>query len=56
MYAILLPVNRVTRCLNCGQCMCGDWRISILVSFFAFAIKGNEKRNRKRKEKGSKYD
>ena len=36
--------------------MCSDWRISIFVRFFAFAIKGNEKRDRKRKEKGSKYD
>ena len=48
--------------------MCGDWWISIpaFVSFVAFAvcrsllavmlIKGNEKRNRKRQEKGSKYD
>ena len=30
MYAILLPVIRVTRWSNCGQCMCGDWWISIL--------------------------
>ena len=47
--------------------MCGDWWISILglcqflcicgLSILAvILIKGNEKRNRKRQEKGSKYD
>ena len=67
MYAILLPVIRVTRWSNCGQCMCGDWWISILglcqflcvcgLSILAvILIKGNEKRNRKRYEKASKYD
>ena len=47
--------------------MCGDWWISSLglcqflcvcgLSILAvILIKGNEKRNRKRQEKGSKYD
>ena len=59
MYAILLPVIRVTRWSNCGQCMCGDWWISILglCQFLCVCslsildvvlIKGNEKSNRKR--------
>ena len=47
--------------------MCGDWWVSILglcqfLCVFGLSIlvviliKGNEKRNRKRWEKGSKYD
>ena len=59
--------SQKTRRLNWGQCMCGDWWISILglcqflcvcgLSILAvILITGNEKRNRKRQEKGRKYD
>ena len=59
--------SKNTRWSNRGQCMCGDCWISILspcqflcicsLSILAvILIKGNEKRNHKRQEKGSKYD